>query len=112
MGHNIVQSFTLEGFSACGSDSLCPASRHKLVVLGIQLLGVYLSIGWMLTQGDIKPIRSWIRDRLNDIGVSILVMWVIMMVCITDVLVVIHLHKVSLREIVYRVIVELMLLLV
>ena len=93
MSQNIVQSLTLESFPPRRPDPLRPASRHKLVVLRVELFRVDLPVRRVLTQGYIEAVRY---PRGGDgIRVCILIVRVIV-VGLSDVLAVVHLHEISL----------------
>ena len=93
-----------------------PASRHELVVLGVQLLLVNFSIGRKLTKWNVDAIgtnSSRSHGCLHNIGVSILIIVVVvimMMISIPDVLMLVHLLEISIGEILVRIMVGLTLI--
>ena len=112
MSQNIIQSLTLKCFSACRPDPLSPARRHKLVVFGIKFFSVNLSVSGVLAQWYIEAISSRGGHGMCNIRVRVLVMCVILMVVgLPNVLAVIHLNKISLREVIVLVILIVVLIL-
>lgn len=113
MSQNVIKSLTLKGFSPCWPDSLCPARRHELVVFRVEFFIVDLPVCWVLAQRNIKAIirssRSGDASSMYNIRVRILVV-IVIVISISDVLAIIHLHKVPLRKIIIMVVVVLVIL--
>lgn len=101
MSQNIIQSLTLKCFSACRPDPLSPARRHKLIVFGIKFFSVNLSVSGVLAQRYVEAIRSRCGHGMCNIRVRVLVMCVILMVVgLPNVLAVVHLNEITLREVI------------
>ena len=108
MSQNIIQSLTLKCFSACRPDPLSPARRHKLIVFGIKFFSVNLSVSGVLAQRYVEAVGSRCVYRMCNIRVRVLV--ILMNVRLPDVLAVIHLNEITLREIIVLMVIIIVLL--